>query len=403
MIDGPRACRASEFEEVIALINQVFRAGTDQDICTDYPLVFNQSKMEYMRILKLDGKVVAHVPVWLREAVVGDDRLRIGVISPTVTHPDYRRRGYATLCLRDCIRIMEEESCPLSVLWTLEATFPFYQQSGWEAVGLQGWLYRLRPEEHVLFENGPFDVVQYDSANPGPPRFHQDSKQLQVMMKFHDAEPHRIARSSAEYHALFSLPKTTTFLAMNDEEVVAYLMFGEGVNKPGLIEGGGDTAGLETLVKHVLLEREADSEIQVLLPLIPSSLGQLIEEKKPGSGRPIEEAKGVGYQMMRVNSLEKLLRQIERHLRSKSAGLHGDVCLVCRETEEAVTLNFRDGDVNLSTERSAEPIILTRRQLTQLIFGAHPVAKPVECSGKTGEILETIFPFYVPIWELDHS
>ena len=394
MIDGPRACRASEFEEVIALINQVFRAGTDQDIRTDYPLVFNQSKMEYMRILKVDEVVVAHVPVWLREAVVGDDRLGIGIISPTVTHPDYRRRGYATLCLQDCIHIMEEKDCPLSVLWTLEATFPFYQQSGWEAVGSQGWLYRLRPEEHVLFESGPFDVVQYDSANPAP---------LQVTMKFHDAEPHRIARSSAEYHALFSLPKTTTFLAMNGEEMVAYLMFGKGVNKPGLLEGGGDIAGMETLVKHVLLEQATDSEIQVLLPLIPSSLGQLIEGKKPGNGRPIEEAKGVGYQMMRVNSLEKLLRQIERHLRSKSAGLRGEVCLVCRETEEAVTLKFRDGDVNLSTERSVEPIILTRRQLTQLIFGAHPVAKPVECSGKTGEIIETIFPFYVPIWELDHS
>ena len=394
MIDGPRGCRASEFEEVIALINQVFRAGIDQDIRTDYPLVFNHSKMEYMRILKLDEVVVAHVPVWLREAVVGDDRLGIGIISPTVTHPDYRRRGYATLCLQDCIRIMEAEDCPLSVLWTLEATFPFYQQSGWEAVGSQGWLYRLRPEEHVLFESGPFDVVQYDPANPAP---------LQGMMKFHDTEPHRIARSSAEYHALFSLPKTTTFLAMNGEEMVAYLMFGEGVNKPGLLEGGGDIAGLETLVKHVLLEREVDSEIQVLLPLIPSSLGQLIEEKKPRTGRPIEEAKGVGYQMMRVNSLEKLLRQIEHHLRSKSAGLHGDICFVCRETAEAVTLKFRDGDVDLSTERSAEPIILTRRQLTQLIFGPHPAAEPVECSGRTGEILETIFPFYVPIWELDHS
>ena len=53
MIDGPRACRASEFEEVIALINQVFRAGTDQDIRTDYPLVFHPSKMEFMRILKV--------------------------------------------------------------------------------------------------------------------------------------------------------------------------------------------------------------------------------------------------------------------------------------------------------------------------------------------------------------
>ena len=394
MIDGPRACQASEFEEVIALINQVFRTGTNQDIRTDYPLVFNRSKMEYMRILKVDGVVVAHVPVWLREAVVGDDRLRIGIISPTVTHPDYRRRGYATLCLRDCIRIMEEEGSSVSVLWTLEATFPFYQQSGWEAVGSQGWLYQLRPEEHELFESGPFDIVQYAPRN---------ADSFNAMMNFHNAAPHRIARSIEEYRALFSLPQTTTFLAMNGGEMVAYLMFGEGVNKPGLIEGGGDIGGLETLVRHVLLERAADSEIQVLLPLIPSSIGQLIEEKKPGSGRPIEEAKGVGYQMMRVNSLEKLLRQIENHIRSRSAGLRGEVCLVCRETEEAVTLKFRDGEVDLSTERLAEAVVLTRRQLTQLIFGAPPAAKPVEYSGVTGEILQTIFPFYVPIWELDHS
>ena len=394
MIEGPRGCRASEFEEVIALINSVFRAGTDQDIRTDYPLVFNHSKMDYMRILKVDGMVVAHVPVWQREAVAGNDRLQFGIISPTVTHPDYRRRGYATLCLRDCVRIMEEKGWPLSVLWTLEATFPFYQQSGWEAVGSQGWLYQLLPKEHTLFENGPFDVVQYEPRNTDP---------LNAMIRLHDAEPHRIARTREEYHALFSLPKTQIFLAMNGEKVAAYLTFGEGSNKPGIIEGGGDIAGLETLVRHLLLERSSDSEIQVLLPLVPSSLRQLIEEKKPGSGRPIEEAKGVGYQMMRINNLEKLLRQIEHHLRSKSTGLHGEVCLVCRETDESVSLKFRDGDVDLSTDRSAAALILTRRQLTQLIFGPYHAATSVECSGVTGEILQTIFPFYVPIWELDHS
>ncbi|MCE2394464.1 GNAT family N-acetyltransferase [Candidatus Poribacteria bacterium] len=394
MVEGPRACQESEFEEVIALINQVFRVGTNQDIRTDYPLVFNHSKMEYMRILKVDGKVVAHVPVWLREAIIGEDRLRIGIISPTVTHPDYRRHGYATHCLRDCIRIMDEEGVPVSVLWTLETTFPFYQQSGWEAVGSQGWLYQLRPQECALFESGAFDVVQYDPSN---------TDSFNAMMKLHDTEPHRIGRSIEEYRALFSLPQTTTFLAMSDEKVAAYLIFGEGVNKPGLIEGGGETAGLETLVRHVMLEREADSEIQVLLPLVPSSLGELIEEKKPGSGRPIEEAKGVGYQMIRVNSLEKLLKQIENHIQSKSTRLRGEVCFVCRETDEAVTLKFHEGEVDLSTERLAEAVVLTRRQLTQLIFGAHPAAKPVKYSGVTGEILNTIFPFYVPIWELDHS
>ena len=154
MIDGPRACQASEFEEVITLINQVFRAETGQDIRTDYPLVFNHAKMEYMRILKVDGMVVAHVPVWPREAIIGTDRLRFGIISPTVTHPDYRRRGYATRCLRDCVRIMEEEGLPVSVLLTLEATFPFYQQSGWEAVGSQGRLYQLQPRGPCTFREG---------------------------------------------------------------------------------------------------------------------------------------------------------------------------------------------------------------------------------------------------------
>ena len=394
MIDGPRACRASEFEEVIGLINQVFRAGTDQDIRTDYPLVFNHSKMEYMRILKVDGVVVAHVPVWLREAIIGDDRLRFGIISPTVTHPDYRRRGYATRCLQDCIRIMEEADVPVSVLWTLEATFPFYQQSGWEAVGSQGWLYQLHPEQHPLFESGPFDIVQYDPRS---------TDSFDAMMKLHDAEPHRVARTTEEYRALFSLPQTTIFLAMNGSEVVAYLMFGKGVNKPGIIEGGGEIAGLATLVKHILLARQIDLEIQVLLPLVPSNLGQLIEEKTPGSRRPIEEAKGVGYQMMRVNSLEKLLSQIQHHLRSRSAGLHGIICLVCRETDETVTLRFRDGEVDLSTKRLTETVVLTRRELTQLIFGPHPAAPSLEFSGAAGEILNTIFPVYVPIWELDHS
>ena len=237
-------------------------------------------------------------------------------------------------------------------------------------------------------------MVQYDPCS---------TDAFEAMMKLHDAEPHRIARTTEEYRALFSLPQTTTFLAMNGSEVVAYLMFGEGVNKPGIIEGGGDMTGLETLVRHVLLERAADSEIQVLLPLVPSNLEQLIEGKKPGNARPIEEAKGVGYQMMRVNSLEKLLSQIKHHLRSRSAGLHGIISLVCRETDETVTLRFRDGEVDLSTKRLTEAVVLTRRELAQLIFGPHPAAPSLEFSGATGEILNTIFPVYVPIWELDHS
>jgi len=111
---------------------------------------------------------------------------------------------------------------------------------------------------------------------------------------------------------------------------------------------------------------------------------------------------GVGYQMMRINSLDKLLRKIKNFMRRKSVDLDGDVCLICKETDETVTLKFHNGDVQISNEQLPETVILTRRQLVQLIFGPYPKAEPVKFDAKTAEILERIFPFYFPIWELDH-
>jgi GNAT superfamily N-acetyltransferase len=393
-LDGPRACQEREFEEVISLVNQVFRQGSDQDIRTDYPLVFDRTRLEYIRILKVDGKVVAHVPVAPREVVVGHDTFKVGIISPTATHPDYRRRGYATRCLRDCIRIMQEHECVVSVLWTEEATFPFYQHSGWEAVGSQGWVYRLQARERDLFKARGFDVIRYDPAR---------AQHLDAIMSIHDAEPYRIARAPSDYRALFSLPKTSTYLAVKRQELVAYLMVGEGVNKPGLVEGSGDPEGLEALVRRVLTEHVSGQEVQALAPLTPSGLGRLMQTKVPGSRQPIEAAEGIGYQMMRINNLEKLLRQIGDHLRRKSSGVRGDLCLVCSDTGEAVTLRFRDGDADVEAGLSAEPVVLSLRQLAQLIFGPHPAATPFEAEGMAGEILRQVFPFYFPIWELDHS
>ena len=392
-MDGPRACRESEFDEVISLINEDFRAGTDQDIRSDYPLVFNHSKLEYMRVVRVDGRVVAQVPLTPREVIAASDRFTVGIVSPTITHPDYRRRGYATLCLRDCIGIMEQKGWPVSALWTEEETFPFYQHSGYEAVASQGWMYRLRGEQFELFEAGSWEIVTYEQAG----------RHLDAIMKIHDGEAYRIGRTREEYQALFSLPKISTFLATDGGEVAAYLMFGEASNKPGLIEGGGDIRALESLVRHVLERRVGGRETQALVPLTPTCLGRLLEANVPEGRYPIEEAAAVGRQMMRINSLVQLLRGIENHLRGHSAGLRGDVRLVCEETGEGVTVEFGDGEVRFSDKRVEDQVVLARRQLTQLIFGAHASAEPVECDSRARKILRTLFPYYFPIWELDHS
>jgi len=106
---------------------------------------------------------------------------------------------------------------------------------------------------------------------------------------------------------------------------------------------------------------------------------------------------------MRVNSLEKLLRGIANHLRRSSAGVNGAVRLECKESGEQVTLKFRNGAVGFSDEAAAEPVVLTRRELARLIFGPHPATKAIELPGQAGAILRHVFPYYFPVWELDHS
>ena len=392
-MEGPRASRPDEAEEIVDLINGLFRQGTDQDVKTDYPLVYDPAMLEYRRIVKEDGKVVAHVPVAPRGVVSEGDRFTAGLISATLTHPDYRHRGFATLCLRDCIRIMEEREWPVSVLWTMEATFPFYQNSGWEAVASQGWVYGLAWEDAELFEAGSFEIVPYDSTDVG---------QLHGIIAIHDAEPNRIARSESDYRALFSLPKTKTLFAMEGPSIAAYLTFGRSSNKPGIIEAGGSPAGVEALVRHVLEHEVHDAPTQAVVPLTESVLGSLLEARKPGTRRPIEEAAGVGQQMHRVNSLKGLLTRIQGHLQRKAAAVEGEVTLSCEETGETVGLRFDSGRFSFAEDVAMDEVVLTQRELAQLIFGAHPTSQPVEIRGTPGEILSRIFPYYFPIWELDH-
>ena len=392
-MDGPRAIEPREDEEIVDLINGLFREGTGQDVRTDYPLVYEPTMLKNRRIVKVDGKIVAHVPVLPREVVGGGDRFTVGMISATLTHPDYRHRGYATLCLRDCVRTMEEEGWPLSVLWTQEATFPFYQNSGWEAVASQGWVYRVGPADAELFAQGPFDVVPLDATN---------SDALDAVIRVHDAQPDRFARTAGQHEALFTLPKTGTFLALRGSAVAAYVTLGCSLNKPGMIEAAGELEGVEALVRHVLERHAGDEPVQAVVPLTPTVMARLLEAKKPGTRRPIEEALGIGQQMHRINSLEGLLKAIENHLRRTSAGLRGEVSLVCQDTSETVTLSFDDGSVGFSADKVSTAVVLTRRELTRLIFGPHPSARPVEVHGDAAQLLGKVFPYTFAIPELDH-
>jgi predicted N-acetyltransferase YhbS len=391
-MDGPRACREDEFDEAIALINSVFRAESDQDIRTDYPLVFNQAGLEYMRIVRVDGQIVAHVPVAPRGIRVGGDGFTAAIISPTLSHPDYRHRGYATACLRDCVRIMEEREWPISVLWTQVQTFPFYQNSGWEAMSSQGYGYGLVPGDAERFEDGAFDIVPYDSGN---------GEHFDAIGRFHDAEPHRVVRTRADLAALLSLPKLIVQLAAQGGVIAGYVVVGKGMNKVGLLEAGGDSKAIGALVRDRLARLSPKDTLEVQTPLSPTPLGRLMESINHDDRHSIEKAALAGYQMVRINSLLGLLQGMEEHLRVRSKRVRATFGLDCSDSGEAVTISLDDGEVEIKSERSPNSLSLSCRQLAALIFGHHDSveAPPVPES----HILHRLFPFYFPVWALDRS
>lgn len=392
-MDGPRACTVSDVESSLELINKVFREGTDQDAQTDYPLVYDSSMLEFRRIIKIDNKVVSHVPVAPRLVLRNGDQIMSGLISATVTHSNYRKQGLGTLCLEDCIQIMNQRNWPTSILWTMEATFPFYQNSGWEAVGSQGFVYKLTEQDSTLFnKTSHFKIIEYDKQN---------NDHMNAIIQIHDAEPIRISRSITDYQTLFNLPKSKTIIAVDDGELVAYLTFGWSTNKPGIIESGGLTEGIETLIKHFLENEIPHENTQALVPLHKTTMGELLNSKKPKGRLPIEEADGMGYQMNRINNMEVLLKSMSKYFQIKSIKLNTSFSISLKETNETIGISLNDGKVQISTRKQSRHINLNRRNLVQLIFGSHPNIPQIDIDHDTKKIFDAIFPYHFTIWPLD--
>jgi hypothetical protein len=91
-------------------------------------------------------------------------------------------------------------------------------------------------------------------------------------------------------------------VAHRDRAVAGYLIVSDAINKPGLIEAGGDEAAVETLVRAALGARPAGTTIDAPLLRAPTVLAAVVERAVPGRRRVVMDGL-----MVRVNDVEALL------------------------------------------------------------------------------------------------
>ena len=314
-IDGPRPAMPADVPEVVALVDAAMRAGTGQTLLTDYPLVYDAANLRNVRILRVAGELVAVVPVLPRDAVLGDRRIRVGIISPTATAPAHQHRGYGSRCLASAIEAMADAGCALSVLWTLVETFPFYEHAGFHPVPYQGDAITLGAGDAVAFPAAP--GIEVGALDPA------DGAALDAVRSLHDGEAggQGIRRDARETRALFALPQMRTLVGRRDGLPVGYLVVSEAINKPGLIEAGGDPAAVTTLLRHVLAALPADATVDAPLLRAPTVLADVLERAVPGRRRVVTDG-----MMVRINDVEELLGRpapIELRRQDWAAALFG--------------------------------------------------------------------------------
>ena len=384
-IDGPRACREDERDKMIALVDDVMRDGIDQTFLTDYPLVYQDSNLQNIFIIQEKREMASVVPYLPREVVVDGCQFSIGIISPTATSANHRKKGYASKCLNVAIEKMVDDEVAISILWTVNSNFPFYERSQFYAVRSQDWLYTCKKGDADLFSDNGHQVIEYKP----------DSKQyIADIQTMHENELFGILRAPEEYPYLFNLPKSRTLIALQDNKPVGYLMLSNSCNKSGLVEAGGDKVAVETLVNRALLELDDEMKLPIYGNLTPTILGALFEEKLPERRTDIA---GIGM-MVRINHAYGFMKEIKPYLEKRNAGIVRKFSVGITDTSEMLSFDFTEQGLEICNNRFDMHVDVSMQEFTSIVFGSH-----VEHAVEVLEMFKNIFPFYFPIWQLDHS
>lgn len=386
-IKDPTVCTKQDLPAVITLIDSVLRTDSDQSMLTDYPLVFRDENLRNIRIIKADEQTVAVVPYIPRTIIGGTEcQFTAGIISPTATHPDYRRTGYGLACLNSCLQQMKQDKIDLSILWTRVPTFPFFEKAGYQAVRTQVTKYMCYRQDVHRFQNHGHQIVAYEPA---------EQQYLAEIQPLHEAEYFGVLRHPQDYIYLFSLPKMKTLFALQEGRVSAYLIVSQAVNKPGLLEGGGTATGLQTLLHHTLNQWPDDDPIPAYAYLSPSVLGDLLEQTIPERREPWGN-----NMMIRMNSVPRFFEKIAPWLDQKSKNKQiAPFSLEVTDTQEFISFDFTERGLRLGNNKRSRHIALTRQTLTSLLFGEHLARRVVA----PNDIFCDLFPLYFPIWIMDSS
>jgi predicted acetyltransferase len=341
-------------------------------------------------VVERGGEFVSQVRVTKRRVRLGQQVGLLGGIGDVATDPAYRDRGYASACLREAIRFMQEAGCCLSGLGT--GAFSFYRRLGWE-IACPGYRVQLStagpPPEALdgfgrrrfrMPEDLPAVMALFDAYNDGrvmsvarTERYWR--RQIGFSMKQPGGGPWGYAKEDPD-----------GFIVIIDRarDIVAYARSHRGDERHEVVEAvARDRRAALALLAHLGEQFRRRREIVIDEP--PDSVIAEVALTDCGGNCTVSHS-GTMVRILDLRLLFELLAP-ELAARVTSSELADSAGALRLKTEiGSVTIEWDHGEVGLSRATRARRLEIPHRRLAQIITGYRSPSSVLEELGRLGEV-----------------
>ena len=217
------------------LMDSVLRDGGR--IREEYPLVFEDRFSGSAISLEEGDQTVASCSILTRDFLIGNHKVKGGLIGSVVTHPDFRGQGHGTHMLIQAEATLQNQGCAFAILWAEDPNW--YLKRGFGPMSA----------EHTFLISR--DVCeQLPVVNEARVMAPQDAQAIHACYAKHQV---RVERTLEETKALLACPDMLVLVCERQGEVVAYACMGRGRDLQGAVhEWGGETHDVLGLLRVFL-------------------------------------------------------------------------------------------------------------------------------------------------------
>lgn len=185
MVDGPRRVRADELEQLSELVDAIFFGREAGTMFEQFPRLFGAEHLERMRVISVDGRVVAHVGMVLESASILGCQVGIATIGAVCCEREHRQNGYGTALMLDAVALAREAGAAVMMI-----------------SGGRGLYRRLGAANAGCYLRYEVAVGELPPADPSLELATVAPGRGEVALRLQEAEPVRWRRTAADYDAM---------------------------------------------------------------------------------------------------------------------------------------------------------------------------------------------------------